>query len=61
MGAAGILLARRAGMMRKILGACWLIPARLSSWTIDDRALIAEYEAASGAAFDSAKKVRRAA
>jgi len=50
------------GMMRKISGA-WLAYFRpgFHPWTIDDRALIADYEAQSGGAFDSAKKVRRAA
>ena len=50
------------GMLRKILGA-WLayfMPG-FHPWSIDDRALIAEYEAESKAEFDSAKKVRRAA
>ena len=50
------------GMMRKILSAwaAYFLPG-FHPWTIDDRALIADYEAASGSAFDSAKKVRRAA
>ena len=50
------------GMMRKIFAA-WLAYFRpgFHPWTIDDRALIADYEANSGAGFDSTKKVRRAA
>ena len=50
------------GMMRKILSAwvAYVLPG-LHPWSIDDRALIAAYESESGAAFDSAKKVRRAA
>ena len=50
------------GMMRKIFAAwvAYFLPG-FHPWSIDDRALIAEYEAESGAAFDSAKKVRRAA
>ena len=50
------------GMMRKIFAA-WLAYFRpgFHPWTIDDRALIADHEANSGAGFDSTKKVRRAA
>ena len=50
------------GMMRKIFAAwvAYFLPG-FHPWNVDDRALIAEYEAASGAAFDSEKKVRRAA
>ena len=50
------------GMIRKISGAwvAYFLPG-FHPWTIDDRALIADYEAGSSAAFDSAKKVRRAA
>ena len=50
------------GMMRKIFAAwvAYFLPG-FHPWNVDDRALIAEYEASSGAAFDSAKKVRRAA
>ena len=50
------------GMMRKIFAAwvAYFLPG-FHPWNVDDRALIAEYEATSGAAFDSAKKVRRAA
>ena len=49
-------------MMRKIVAA-WLAYFRpgFHPWTIDDRALIADYEANSGAGFDRTKKVRRAA
>ena len=50
------------GMIRKISGA-WLaffLPG-FHPWKIDDRALIADYEAGVGAAFESEKKVRRAA
>ena len=52
----------RPGMMRKVFAA-WAAFFRpgFHPWTIDDRALITDYEAASGAGFDSAKKVRRAA
>ena len=50
------------GMMRKIFAAwvAYFLPG-FHPWNMDDRALIADYEAMSGAAFDSAKKVRRAA
>lgn len=50
------------GMMRKILAAwaSYFLP-KFHPWNIDDRALIANYEATSGAGFDSARKVRRAA
>ena len=50
------------GMMRRIFGAwaSYFLPG-FHPWNVDDRALIAEYEAVSGAAFDSEKKVRRAA
>jgi len=50
------------GMMRKIFGAwvSYFLPG-FHPWTIDDRHLIAAYEAAAGTRFDSAKKVRRAA
>ena len=50
------------GMIRKISGA-WLayfLPG-FHPWTIDDRALIANYEAGAGTTFVSDKKVRRAA
>ena len=52
----------RPGMMRKVFAA-WAAFFRpgFHPWTIDDRALIADYEASSGAGFDSAKKVRQAA
>jgi len=52
----------RPGMMRKVFAAwaAFFLP-KFHPWSIDDRALIADYEASSGAAFDSAKKVRRAA
>ena len=49
-------------MIRKISGA-WLayfLPG-FHPWTIDDRALIADYEAGAGTTFVSDKKVRRAA
>ena len=50
------------GMIRKISGAwvAYFLPG-FHPWTIDDRSLIAAYEAESGEGFDSAKKVRRAA
>ncbi len=50
------------GMMRKIFAAwvAYFLPG-FHPWSIDDRVLIAAYEAESGAMFDSAKKVRRAA
>ena len=52
----------RPGMMRKVFAAwaAFFLPG-FHPWKIDDRALIADYEASGGAVFDSAKKVRRAA
>ena len=49
-------------MMRKIVAAwvAYFLPG-FHPWSIDDRALIAAYEAESEAGFDSVKKVRRAA
>jgi hypothetical protein len=50
------------GMMRKILGVwvAYFLPG-FHPWKIDDRGLIANYDATTGVEFDSAKKVRRAA
>lgn len=52
----------RPGMMRKVFAAwaAFFLPG-FHPWKIDDRALIADHEASGGGAFDSAKKVRRAA
>jgi predicted metal-dependent hydrolase len=52
----------RPGMMRKIFSAWakFFLPG-FHPWNEDDRHLIRDYEAAGDAAFDSAKKVRRAA
>jgi predicted metal-dependent hydrolase len=52
----------RPGMMRKIFSAWakFFLPG-FHPWNEDDRHLIRDYEAAEDAAFDSAKKVRRAA
>ena len=52
----------RPGMMRKVFAswAAFFLP-RFHPWSIDDRDLIADYEAVIGAEFNSTKKVRRAA